>query len=92
MFVGKEIIMSRKKRAKTVRMFINVDNEMDTDLKILYGLRKEGMRKESGEVLYWNDFINDVFMEYISRNSDKVKIVRTALMVGDIVDEEGKGV
>jgi len=79
--------MSIKKRHKSIIKTIRIDSEMDIDLKIIYGIRKLAMKKESGEDLGVNEFFNDIFMEYISRNSDRIRIVRNAL----IVAEEGKG-
>jgi hypothetical protein len=83
--------MSIKKRHKSIIKTIRIDSEMDIDLKIIYGIRKLAMKKESGEDLGVNEFFNDIFMEYISRNSDSVRIVRNALEVKEGV-EESKGI
>jgi len=87
LYLGKNNKMSIKKRHKSIIKTIRIDSEMDIDLKIIYGIRKLAMKKESGEDLGVNEFFNDIFMEYISRNSDRIRIVRNAL----IVAEEGKG-
>jgi len=91
LYLGKNNKMSIKKRHKSIIKTIRIDSEMDIDLKIIYGIRKLAMKKESGEDLGVNEFFNDIFMEYISRNSDRIRIVRNALEVKEGV-EESKGI
>lgn len=60
-----------KKRNSTVRVPIRIDEGMDTDLRLLYGLDKVSVGGMS-----YNEWIVLQFHKLILANSDRLKIVK----------------
>jgi hypothetical protein len=76
-----------KKRDTTVRMQLRIDESMENDLRILYGLDKKSIGGMS-----FNQWLVLQFHGIIDRNVDKLNIVKTLYEARLVVRNEERNI